>query len=572
MRGMRGFVRIVSGCWASLLVSRLAFAQLWVAEPPDSSPIAHAELAYAFGAGKPVTWLSLRAEHGPVAVVVALEAEAAVEEGLDAWFGALEQAGSPRVLPANHVSAACGRQLTPLFVSWPRAASALPSAVELQTPDDVRALLDSEGLLAPSELPLAARYWVWSWPDGDSAFTTRTLRIQGQEEPLALEPHGSFPILLSALTRGAMTHAAELMNSELAVTYWVAQSQSNDYRQQALGWLGAHDDPLLELRQRGSVLDWSSYEGVPIPPLVESYAQAAGLEEPERATDAELALAAVDSDVATLQRVLVSSRFGASWRAFTAGGEPWAPVVRARRLDTSSCVSSQAAPSPVERAPVSGGKTSPTPVSRDDFESDFESRPLGHHEPTEINCSGSTEHRQDETDCSGASESSSTQDDEVDCSSEPASTSQSDDADCSGGSEESSETESTDCSGGSEESNQTEDTDCSGGSEESSQSDAEATDCSSDSSSSSDTADDGCSGNSSGEGSDSEDDSYSGYEGETCTGQAAPRKAPTAQHRSRLKRPRRLKASFWTVALAALVLPIRRRKRGLASCRLKDVR
>jgi len=49
---------------------RSARAQLLVATTPGDPPaIAHAELAFASGAGTPVTWLSLRIARGPVALV-----------------------------------------------------------------------------------------------------------------------------------------------------------------------------------------------------------------------------------------------------------------------------------------------------------------------------------------------------------------------------------------------------------------------------------------------------------------------------------------------------------------------
>jgi hypothetical protein len=91
---------------------------------------------------------------------------------------------------------------------------------------------------------------------------------------------------------------------------------------------------------------------------------------------------------------------------------------------------------------------------------------------------------------------------------------------------------------------------CAGDSSTSSETGDEV-DCGSDSSSST-TSDDGCSGDSSSE--------TGGYDGDTCTGSAAPRTGPPAQHAQ--KRPQRLKTSLWTLAFAALVLPIRRRKRA----------
>lgn len=251
MRNVRGFVRALLGCWVGLLTSGSAAAQLLIVEPSiDSSTVQHAELAYAFGAGAPVTWLSLRAERGPVALVAALDADAHAEQGLDAWFGALEQVGSPRVLPPNAETTSCGLPLLPLPVDWPRSAGRTPSMVELESAADVSALLETQGFMAPNELPEASRYLVWSWPASSGAFTTRTLRIRGQNEPLELMPHGVFPVLLSALTRGAMTYRGELPSSELPVTLTIGKPISHDYRERALDWLGSHGDALLELRAR----------------------------------------------------------------------------------------------------------------------------------------------------------------------------------------------------------------------------------------------------------------------------------------------------------------------------------
>ncbi|HEY6079296.1 MAG TPA: hypothetical protein VIW29_10860, partial [Polyangiaceae bacterium] len=393
MRLQRGLVRLALGGCAGLLASEPAPAQLLIVEPPGgASVVQHVELAYAFGAGGAVTWVSLRAERGPLALVAALDADALCDEGLDAWFGALEEAASTRVASPQGLSSICGQSLSPLLVAWPRAPGVAPQVVGLRQSEDVRALLEDQGLPLPTALPAAESYVVWSWPKLDGAFTTRTLRISSAGAPLELAPHASFPVLLSALTRGPMTFAGELASSELAVRLVVAKQQTHDYHEQAAAWLSEHDAPLLELRARGPLFDWSFYAGVSVPPLVLRYAQAAARELPEldgaacsqqldalraprsaadlvacgAATDAGLALAAVDSEVATLERLLASSRNGVSWRAFAPGGELASPVLRARELDTSSCVSAPPQPTSVGPSPVSGGVTgSPGASDRD---------------------------------------------------------------------------------------------------------------------------------------------------------------------------------------------------------------
>jgi hypothetical protein len=532
MRNARGLVRALLGCWVGLLTSGPASAQLLIVEPSnDASTVQYAELAYAFGASGPVTWLSLRADGGPVALVAALEADARGDEGLDAWFGALEQVGSPRVLPPNAETMSCGLPLTPLPVDWPRSPGRAPSTVELRSAADVSALLDAQGFVAPEELPEASRYLVWSWPASSAAFTTRTLRIRGQSEPLELMPHAVFPVLLSALTRGAMTYRGELTSSELPVTVTIGKPISHDYRERALDWLGSHGDALLELRARGPLFDWTIYDEVTVPPLVRAYADAAALELPaldvvacaerlgawreppvtasdspgcDEASDAELALAAVDSDVATLERLIASSRAVVSWRAFAPGGQPRAPLLRAHQLDTSRCVTAP--------APVSAGASQPPGVSgpstpaviRDEVEPEREVVVV-EHQPVEV-------------DCSGSPDSTHYRDDEIDCSSQPGSGAESDDTDCSSDSS----------------SSQSDDADCSSDSSSSQSDDAG---CSSDSSSTSDR--DSCSGDSTGD------------------------ETPSEGKDELAMKPRRLKTSLWSVVLAALVLPIRRRKRGL---------
>ncbi len=517
-----------------------------------------------------MTWVSLRAERGPVALVAALEADARAEEGLDGWFAALEEVGSPRVLPPSGVTTSCGLSLTPLLVAWPRSASRAPSVVELQSASDVSALLEAEGFSAPSQVPEASRYLVWSWPASDAAFTTRTLRIRGQADPLELMSHGMVPVLLSALTRGAMTYRGEL-SSELPVTLTVGKPVSHDYRQRALSWLDSHSDALLELRARGPIFDWTIYDDVTVPPLIGTYADAAALELPkidaaacrehldawrqppgapgdtpgcDDAIDAELALAAVDSDVTTLERLIASSRAVVSWRAFEPGGQPRSPLLHAHELDISHCVTAPAPAGAGAQQPSGAARPTAPAVVRDEVEPEREVVVV-EHRPAEIDCSGSPDHTH-------------YRDDEVDCSSQPGRTAESDDTDCSSDSS-GSQSSDADCSADSS-SSQSDDADCSS---DSSGSQGDDADCSSDSSSSQSEEADCSSDSSQSDDADCSSDSSSSSDGDSCSGDSAGSETKTEGRDELAARPRRLKTSLWSVALAALVLPIRRRKRRL---------
>src|SRR5688500_14298807 len=126
MRGLRGSVRFTSLVLLALTGAGSASAQLLVAAPPEVvDAVAHAELAYALGDGPPVTWVSLRVRHAPVALVAALPEGAAAELGLDAWLSALETTASPRVLlPRNTTD--CG-ETSFVEVAWPRSAGVAPA-------------------------------------------------------------------------------------------------------------------------------------------------------------------------------------------------------------------------------------------------------------------------------------------------------------------------------------------------------------------------------------------------------------------------------------------------------------
>jgi hypothetical protein len=568
MRSSRGFLW---GVAASLLIwSSSAQAQLFVVAPagaPDA--IAHVELGYAIGQGAPVTWLSVRAEHGPLALVAALPAGASLRPGLDAWFAALEATASPNVLPPKGAEP-CGETAGFAHVAWARARGSAPTELALETADDVRAALTDLGLEPSSPLPDAPGYVVWAWPERTGVRTTRTMRIEGGE-PLALLPGPAIPVLVSTLTGGATSYPDELDANELGVTFVPGMPAQSDYVPLLREWLAAAKPPLLELRARGPLFDWSLYQDtLSLSPLVRSYADRAASEltsldakacahsltafrrelAPDHsacgdALDAALALAASGGELSTLQRFAVSGRVGFDPSRLFAGGEAREPLLRASAFDPNGC-DTVPLPPITREPPATGPVASPSSpgkvvvveehvvVDDHDYDSDVEVSCWGSPGPGP----GDDYAEEDEADCSSDS-SSSSGDGEVDCSSDSSSSSSDGEADCSSDSSSSSESD-ADCGGDTSTSHDTSD----------------GVDCSSDTSSSSD-GDSGCDGGS---------DESSGYDGDTCTGSAAPRAEPRAQQRASLsasKKPRRqrLKTSLWSLGFAAFVLPIRRRKR-----------
>jgi len=532
MQRSRGFVRFGLATLAALTSAGGARAQLLLATTAGDPPaVAHAELAYAAGAGPPVTWLSLRIARGPVALVAALPKEALAEPALDAWFAALETTASPNVLLPDGASD-CGNAASFVHVSWPRASGAAATELRLSSPEDVAAALDEQGVTLTGKLPPADDYLVWSWAAADTEQTTRTLRIEGGAAPLTFTPGASFPLLVSSITRGASAFPAEVSNSDLWVTF-VAGKPTSDYRDRLRDFLDGSSSPLLEMRARGPLFDWAIYDDkVSLAPLVHSYAARAKSELPELdvdacseelralrnpdapaaaacgdARDVSLALAAAGTELPTLQRFAVSAMTGLAPSGAVEGGDASTPVVRAKRLDDSACRSEQQPP--IVLSPPNGGGLASGPSSSGGAV--VEETVVVDNQPTEVNCGGSPQPEPNDG----------YYDDRSSCSSDTSSSSQSDSSDSS-------------CSGDS-----------------SSSSDSNDSGCSSDSSSSSD-------------GSDNE----SGYNGDTCSGSAAPgaERSEKAQAslsaRRRPSGPRRMKTSLWSMAMVGLVLPIRRRKRG----------
>jgi hypothetical protein len=570
MRSWRGSVRFVLATLVGLSCVDSASAQLQVATAPgEPLAIAHAELAYAVGAGTPVTWLSLRVKRGPVAIVAALPPDASADAGLDAWFSALELTASPNVtLPRSATN--CGQTGSFVHVAWPRSAGAMPTELSVQAPEDAAAALQAQGLAVAGELPRAERYLIWSWPATDNEQTTRTLRIVGGVAPLALRPGVSFPLLISSVTRGGVALPTELFNRELSVTFVADRRPGSDYVERVRDWLGSRPEPLLETRARGPLFDWSIYDDtVSLGSLVASYATRAGKEVPDLdvdgcgdqlralrdpeapsaaacgdATDVSLALAAAGSELATLQRFVVAGVNGFAPEDAVAGGVPSSPVLRAQLLDDSACpiIDQPLPPRPPggtsndgPRAP--GGTT--TVVIEETVVVD-DSR-------TEVSCGGSPQPEPEDS-YYGSSSSDG-------CSSDTSSSSETESSDaCSGDS--SSSSDDNGCASDSSSSSSSNDSGCASDSSSSSSSDDSG--CASDSSSSSDDASDSCSGSS----------ESSSYDGDTCTGAAAPGAERTQKasaglsSRPGVHRPRRLKTSLWSMAFVALVLPIRRRKRG----------
>lgn len=569
MRYLRGSARFVSCALLLTCLSSSATAQLLVATEPDrDDAVERAELAYAIGDGVAVTWISLRLKHGPVALVAALPEGAHADSALDAWFQALETSASPRVLLPRDTSN-CDGGGSFAKTAWPRSAGAPPDELELSAPEDVLAVLAERGVALGNELPKSSSYFIWSWREIGEAVSTRTLRIQGGSGPLALLPSADFPVLLSAVTRGAMQLEGERDRSVLSLTFTAGATPRSDYQEQALAWLGQHGEPLVETRSRSLLFDWSIQgDQVSIAPLTRSYAQRAAAELPEldaeactaslsalrapalappdtsacgSARDAVLALSAAEPELLTLQRFIASSARGVAPELLGAGGTPLSPVLRAEQLDKSECSGVGQPPTVVDPAPVD-----PIPVRppRDEPEVE-ETVVIEEHEHVEFDCWGSPRpepapYYEDE------------HENDTDCSSDTSSSSETDTTDttCSGDTSSSSEAD-------------TSDTTCSGDTSSTSEADDSDPDCSSDSSSSSSSDDDtSCDG---GPGDTDDDNDDEGYDGDTCTASAAPGRAPQKSQagisRSRLERPARLKTSLWSLGFATVVLPIRRRKR-----------
>ncbi len=576
MRNSRRFFPALVASLA-LLGAESAQAQLFVAEPAsepsaiEPPAIEHAELAYAMGAGPPVTWLSLRATRGPVAIVAALPAGASARAGLDAWLSALEVSGSVSVLPPSGAER-CLEGARLARVTWPRERATAPSELALEAPDDVTTALAELGLATPAPLPEAASYVVWQFVEPDGAQTTRTLRVEGAA--LTFFAGGRFPVLVSALTRGAHAYPGEAAASELDLTFTPGKRPSSDYREQLWRSLARGGGPLLEMRARGPLFDWSIYEDtLTSAPLVQSYAeramnelgagdakacakQLAAFRDQERpdssacgeALDAALAFTATGPELATLARFAMTSEGGVDPSVFVGGGELAAPLVRAHWLAEAPCAMAPLPPIVLD-PPSSGPPPRPTLVPVTEAEVIVEHD----HIDAEVSCWGEP----------GASDGyySDTGDD-VDCSSDTSSSAETDDS-CASDTSSTAETDDSCASDTSSTSGDSAEIDCSSDTSSTAETDDS---CASDTSSTSDHTDSGCSSDTS----TSSDDT--GYDGDTCTGTAAPKAERPGQQRAHLgaeprgkrKRGKRVKTSLWSIGFAAFALPIRRRKRGPA--------
>ncbi len=570
MRTWRGSVCFAFAALAAWLSADSAHAQLLVVATSGEPAVAFAELAYAQGDGAPVTWLSLRLQRGPAAIVAALPEGAHAEPGLDAWLAALEATASPNViLPRDATS--CFQPVTFAHVAWPRGKGVPATELSVQSSQDALAALGEQGLEFSGELPQAERYLIWSWAAADSDQTTRTLRIEGGAAPLTLLPGAAFPVLVSSVTRGSMALPGELGDDELSVTFVADKRARSDYRERLQDFLASRSEPLLETRARGPLFDWSLYEDtVSLASLMRNYAsiavkelpglddgkcaeQLGALRKPDApspsacgsALDASLALGAAGSELATLQRFAVSGASGFAPGDATEGGVPSPPVLRARLLDASACSSTEQPPIVVQPPVRGGGSSAPSGNTTVVVE---ETVVVDDTPPAEVSCGGSPQPEPQDSSysddgsrdsCSSDTSSSSEADSSSGCSSDTSSTDTSDDSGCSS---DTSSTDTTDNSG------------C--GSNTSSTSSSDDSGCGSDTSSTSG-SDSGCSSSS--------DESYNG---DTCTGAAAPGAQPTEKAQakltsgSRVHHPRRTRTSLWAMATAAVILPIRRRKRG----------
>jgi len=561
--------------WMSPAHAELALAT----DAAKATVIDHAEMAYSFGDAEPVTWISLRVSQGGVAIVAGLPAGATSDAGLDAWLSALEDTASPRVLPPDGETD-CGRLATPLWVSWPRSRGrAASTELTLDSADDVAATLESFGLMLAEPLVASDRYVVWIWEAANAPYTTKTLRIRGAPQPAGLITQLAFPVVVNALTRGAMSYAGERNKQVLDVTFVSGEHPTCDYRQAARDWLVRKNGPLLELRAKGPLFEWSIYDDrLTLAPLLHTYLSRAAddgaLQDPTAckrqlsslrdgatdggrhgsecgaADDLPLAFGAVDPQSAVLVRLLAPSvARGVAAELFLPGGDPVTPLLRAGELDAAACQGLPEAPPSVQQ-PVGNGSVALRP-GRESEEAVYDPSvvELAERDAVSVSCSDSpAPERNDEPFYDSQ--------DSTDCSSDTGSSSESESTDCSSDTSSSSESESTDCSS---------DTSSSGdaGSE---------TDCAADTSSSS-SSDESC------DTGPETDESDTGYDGDTCTGSAGPEPAaphgnqavPKSEKRSALapagaragrpSRRSRLRLSSWSVAMAAMVLPIRRRKR-----------
>jgi hypothetical protein len=302
----------------------------------------------------------------------------------------------------------------------------------LEQSEDVSAALDQLGLALQTPLPKAERYLLWSWPKGDRDRSTRTLRIEGGDDVLPLLPAPGVPIVLSAVTAGPASFADERVDAELAVTFEAGTPATTDYRQRLDAWFDRHREPLIELRSKTALWNWSVYgAGVSIPPLTFAYAAAAAreqqgidaeacgrqlrsLDRPDAAPpsacgparDVELALSAAGTESATLERFVIAGRVGVTPALLAPGGDVRAPILRAKSASGASCTSADA---PVNAGPV---PVVTEPSTGRSEEAVVERAPVT-APPVEASCSSSTQSESDESD-SCSSDSSGSQSSESD--------------------------------------------------------------------------------------------------------------------------------------------------------------
>lgn len=539
---MRALLSAVCCVGAGLLLSGSARAEVLIATSEEAH-IDHAEVALAWNGTDVVSWLALRAAGGDFALVVPHAAETELQRGLDAWLSALEETASVRVVPGSS-SAPCSEG--PLRMTWPRGKGRAPDAeLELSSPEDVRDVLAQHGLETAQSPRAAPLYGVLLWR-GSEAVTTTTLRIQGEHVLEALLARADFPVSVTALTRGAMRMPEETDKRTLEVTYFAGPKPSSDYRE----LVARSAAPLLEMRGSHSLFDWVIFDDLTtVAPLVTRFVDRAKEEidfdaaacarmlgelrdgaplEPEAcgaARDAALAFAVAPGQSATLARWVGSRRVMLSdAQQWLPGGAPESPLLEAAMLDLSGCEPDDREmvielPQHDDRHPY------PPPAELPEPQPAREEVVPVYAQTVEPGCSSTPA---PECECAPEAEES--------CSS------------TSSGASDGDETCASDSSGASDDTES-----CS--SDSSGASDDDET-CASDSSSQDD---EDCSG-----GSETEESETTGYDGETCTGQATAKPAAqgsAAQPEARAPRRGRLRLSAWSVGFAALVLPIRRGKR-----------
>ena len=166
-----------------------------------------------------MTWLSLRVTARAGRAGGRVASRRVADAGLDAWLTALEVTASPNVLlPRSLDQLRADRQLRARGLAACGRRSSRGVAGE--TPEDVVASLEEQGLALEAELPVAPRYLIWSWPAAEArADDAHAADRRWDPRRSRCCPASPFPLLVSSVTRGAMALPAELLQPRAAVTF-----------------------------------------------------------------------------------------------------------------------------------------------------------------------------------------------------------------------------------------------------------------------------------------------------------------------------------------------------------------